>query len=348
MTNDLRRARSSARRPPIKSVTSTAIAVIAIAVGLAFGGVAMAAGPPSATTSAASNITATGATLNGTVFPNHSTTNYQFQYGLTPAYGAQTPTQGPISGNAGKSVSAPVTGLMPNTTYHFRLVATNPAGTSNGADVTFTTTAGPGNPAPPALQNTVTISATPSTLTFGGSTTIAGQVTGPGNAGVQISLEANPFPYTGGFKPTGLSTTTSLTGAYSFATAPRLNTQYRVTAKAKPTLSSPPTAVTVRLKVAVRVSTRRPHRGQSVRFSGAVTPAQNGKLALIQKRTKAGAWRTVASARLVATKPVNGVPVSKFSKRLRISRTATYRVAVKPANGAYAPGSTAGRRLRVR
>jgi hypothetical protein len=39
----------------------------------------------------------------------------------------------------GAPVSVPIDGLKPNTTYHYRLNATNSAGTTQGADMTFTT-----------------------------------------------------------------------------------------------------------------------------------------------------------------------------------------------------------------
>jgi hypothetical protein len=325
------------------------LAAMAMAAGLTIASVALAAGQPAATTDAASNVTATSATLNATVFPNQNSTTYYFQYGPTAGYGAQTPTQGPVSGNAGKSASADVTGLVPATTYHFRVVATNSAGTSNGSDVTFTTAAAGTTPTkpPPVVANTATISPSPATLTFGSATTISGQVTGPGNAGVSVTLEQNPFPYSGGFKSTALTTTTNATGAYSFVVKPLVNTAYRVTAKTKPPVTSPQAAVTVRVKVTFRLSTLKPARGQRVRFSGTVTPAHNGKLARIQKRTSTGAWKTVASATLVAAPPVNGVAVSKFSKRLRISRTATYRVQVNPGDGDHALGNSPSHRVRV-
>ena len=51
-------------------------------------GAATAAGPPTATTGAATSIGSTGATLNGTVSPNKQSTTVSFQYGTTMAYGA--------------------------------------------------------------------------------------------------------------------------------------------------------------------------------------------------------------------------------------------------------------------
>ncbi len=96
---------------------------------------------PEATTGAASAITTTGATLNGSVNGNGSATVVSFQYGLTTGYGsvvaaAQSPLPG---GAAGTAVSAAVSGLACNTPYHFRVVGTSVVGTSNGADASFVT-----------------------------------------------------------------------------------------------------------------------------------------------------------------------------------------------------------------
>jgi hypothetical protein len=315
------------------AIAAAALAVTAVGVGNA-----LAAGAPAATTGAASRVSGTSATLNGTVTPGQGATTYAFQYGPTASYGTQTPTQGPVNGTKAKKVSAAVTGLVPATTYHFRVLATNAAGTTYGSDATFAT---------PAAKNTVTIAAVPKTLTFGRSTTIAGQVSGVGNAGVAVTLEQSPYPYTAAFAPTGVTTTTNATGAYTLAVAPSVNTHYRVTVKTKPPVTSAVTAVAVRVKVGLRLSDLTPAKGQRVRFSGTVTPAHDGKLARIQKRTSTGAWKTVASTPLVTTTPVNGVARSKFSKRLRISSTATYRVRVTPADGDHAAGTSPARRARV-
>jgi len=314
-----------------------------LAISVVGAEVAVAAAPLAATTSPASSVTSTSATLNGIVSPNKTAPTYYFQYGTTMGYGTKTPSQGPLNGNAGKAVSANVTGLTPSTTYHFQVVATNSAGeTSKGSDATFTTTA-----SGTASKNTVSIKATPHSVTFGRATTIAGQVTGPNSAGIKVTLEANPYPYTSGFKPTSLSTTTSTTGSYSLPVTPSVNTRYEVTAKTKPPVASAPVAVNVRVKVTLRVSTLRPASGQLVRFSGTVTPAHNGKFAQIQKRTSTGTWKTVASTRLLAAAPVNGVAISRFSKRLRISRTATYRVLVNPRDGDHITGTSRTRAERV-
>ena len=325
-----------------RALALTALAALAIALT----GASSAIAAPAATTSPASKVTATTATLNGKVTPDQNGTTYYFQYGTTTNYGTQTPSDA-VNGNPGKEkdVSADATGLAPSTTYHFRVVATNGGGTTFGADMTFITAA-PG-PGPGPAQNTVTIAASPKTITFGGATTIAGQVNGAGNGGVQVTLEENPFPYTGGFKATSMTVTTSATGAYSLSVKPGLNTRYRVSAKTKPPVTSPEVTVTVRVKVTFAVSDSTPAVNQLVRFSGTVTPAHNGKLALIQKRTSAGGWKTVTSTALVASTPVNGVARSKFSKRLRIKTKGTYRVRVTPGDGDHAAGTSRTRTLPV-
>jgi uncharacterized protein DUF4347/fibronectin type III domain protein/exosortase sorting signal-containing protein len=99
---------------------------------------------PTATTNAATAISATGATLNGTVNDNGAITSVSFDYGTTTGYGTnRTATTGAtVAAGAGNTAAAvSITGLSCNTTYHFRVKATNSAGTTGGSDRTFTTTA---------------------------------------------------------------------------------------------------------------------------------------------------------------------------------------------------------------
>ena len=98
-----------------------------------------AANAPLVTTGAATKVGAKTATVNGTVNPNGAGTNYWFQYGTTASYGLQTGTRGAGSGTSSHPVAAGIFGLVAGTTYHYRLVARNSAGTTNGADQTFTT-----------------------------------------------------------------------------------------------------------------------------------------------------------------------------------------------------------------
>jgi hypothetical protein len=100
---------------------------------------------PTVTTNAATAVTTSGATLNGTVSSNLATTTVTFDYGLTASYGSTvTASSSPLAGTAvDAAVSASLTGLTCGTAYHFRAVGVNAAGTTNGNDLTFTTSACP-------------------------------------------------------------------------------------------------------------------------------------------------------------------------------------------------------------
>lgn len=95
---------------------------------------------PVATTNDATSVTGSGATLNGTVTPHDTNVTVFFDYGSTLSYGAPvTADQSPLSGETATAVTYSLTGLEPNTTYHFRVRAVNSGGTTNGDDLTFTT-----------------------------------------------------------------------------------------------------------------------------------------------------------------------------------------------------------------
>jgi hypothetical protein len=95
--------------------------------------------PPKATTKPATGVKSTSATLNGSVNPEGLKTTYYFEYGTTKSYGHKTGKHSLKAGTTARSVSALIHGLKPSTTYHFRVVAHNAAGTADGKDLTFTT-----------------------------------------------------------------------------------------------------------------------------------------------------------------------------------------------------------------
>ncbi|HET9162812.1 MAG TPA: fibronectin type III domain-containing protein, partial [Solirubrobacterales bacterium] len=103
---------------------------------------------PTATTGSASEIQKTTATLNGTVNPEGALLEEcKFEWGTSESYGQSqacdlTPAE-IGEGTAPVAVKAEITGLSEATTYHFRLVAKNSEGTSNGADETFKTLSPP-------------------------------------------------------------------------------------------------------------------------------------------------------------------------------------------------------------
>jgi hypothetical protein len=94
---------------------------------------------PETITLPASAVTTVAATLNAAVTPNGGTTAVHFEWGTTTNYGNTT---GPLSLNADslKSlVEQSISGLTPFTTYHYRVVASNPVGFTVGADESFVT-----------------------------------------------------------------------------------------------------------------------------------------------------------------------------------------------------------------
>ena len=189
----------------------------------------------------------------------------------------------------------------------------------------------------------LSIEAHPKVVTFGQTLTITGKLTGGTQrdiSGQDITVLRDEFPYEGRFERVGTAETTD-TGAYNVSVPPGANTKnakYRATARGG--VDSPDITVPVRVAVTRRVSDKTPTSGQRVKFSGTVAPAHDGKVARIQRRTDTG-WKTVAKVTLADA----GEVVSKYSKRVRITRSGRYRVRFNPADGDHAAGNS--RRVRI-
>jgi uncharacterized protein (TIGR02145 family) len=95
---------------------------------------------PESSVLTATDISGTGATLNGTVNPNSLSTAVTFQYGIADAFGNSIEAmQSPVTGSLPANVSVVLTGLIPETTYIFRVKAENAIGISVSSELTFTT-----------------------------------------------------------------------------------------------------------------------------------------------------------------------------------------------------------------
>ena len=165
-----------------------AIALVALLVPAA---VASAQERPTVNTGAATNRTPTTVTLTGWVNPQGGATSYFFQIGPTSLFGSNSAVTSAGAGNARVPAAAAVSGLAPDTVYHYRIVATKGSRIVRGQRRTFRT------PRQPLGLGFV---GSPNPVRAGGSTTLNGLLSGTGNAGRQVVLQANPFPYTQGFQ----------------------------------------------------------------------------------------------------------------------------------------------------
>lgn len=101
---------------------------------------------PEPVTQTASEVGQASATLAGTVNPHGVATTYRFEYGKTTTYGTRIPVPNESAGSGSEAVqkTQAISGLQENTTYHFRIVASNLNGTIYGKDESFKTKTGTG------------------------------------------------------------------------------------------------------------------------------------------------------------------------------------------------------------
>jgi hypothetical protein len=132
--------------------------------------------PPVVSTGQAVGVAQNSATLTGTIETEGQETVYEFDMGVDTSYGTR------IFGDAGvepgtNTYTFPLQGLKPDTTYHFRIAATNTFGTTYGVDQTFTTASYPSSvlasPETPLLLPTPLLAPAGSTPSAGASTATA-------------------------------------------------------------------------------------------------------------------------------------------------------------------------------
>lgn len=162
----------------------------------------------------------------------------------------------------------------------------------------------------------ITIGATPTTVKFGGSVTLAGKLTGANNASRPVTVEQDPFPLDT-FINAG-NATTNATGDWSLLLKPEKNTRYRARSG---NADSKTVDVMVRPAISLKLSDRTPAAGTVVVFSGRLCPEHDGTAIALQRRfgTK---WRTL---RKPVLKDIPGSTCSSYSKGLRVRRDGAYR-----------------------
>jgi hypothetical protein len=114
---------------------------------------------PEVATGEVSAVTATAAVVPGSVDARGEATTFSVEYGVS-GYTASVAGGSAGAGTLPVGVSATLSGLAPSTTYHYRVVATNAVGTTQGEDRAFTTAALPAaTPTPtPTVKPKVTVS----------------------------------------------------------------------------------------------------------------------------------------------------------------------------------------------
>jgi hypothetical protein len=276
-------------------------------------------GPPIVRSGPAAGVGSTAATLTGSVDPSRHATSWYFQFGATAAYGGKTPVQNAGSSGGTRAVAAAIGGLTPGATYHFRLVATNSAGTGYGADTVFTTV-GPA----------ATLATSSQTVVYRHVVTLSGAVSSK-RENERVSVFAQRLG-TGSFT----SVTTVLTGPggiWNLTVRPPIRTTYKTIWNG---FTSATVTVGVRPAVSLRVRPRLrfiTHVGGGRSFAGRVVQLQRHRLD--------GRWVTIARARL------DGRSAATFRARLPRGRsTLRAAISVNQAGAGYLAGFSEWRSVR--
>ena len=196
--------------------------------------------PSSVVTLAASGISETSATLNGSVNANYAPTSVSFQWGLTTSYGnTAVATPATVTGNTSLPVSSAINGLTLGTVYHFRCVGNGPGGTVYGDDQVFTSGC-----LTPILPGTITGSQSVCKNTNGVVYSIPAVPNTTGYfwtvpTGATITAGASTNSITVSFSPTAISGNITVSGTNICGAGPSASMAVTVNALPEPTITGP-------------------------------------------------------------------------------------------------------------
>lgn len=330
-------ARATISRLRIAGVLALAI----LAGSAAIAGPALAAkkksGPraPRATTGGVGHVRGASAVLQGTVNPQGLATTYYFKYGPTIAYGQQTPVVSVGMGTSTVKVGQNVAKFPIGS--HYRIVATNSAGTREGRDRIYAASKG-------RLKFAMASTKAEAPVPYGGTFLLRGTLSGAGGPLHSITAQASPFPFLTAFGDVGTSLLTNAAGSFAIPIKGLTkSTQLRVrTNDPRPLLGPVVTArVAVRVTLRVRTSSRR----GLVRLYGTVTPAEVGARVLFQLEKAVRPHGKKEKESRFATQG-NGVvkrgtrTVSRFSQVLMIHKGGAYRAYVVLHTGPLVSGAS--------
>jgi hypothetical protein len=175
-------------------------------------------------------------------------------------------------------------------------------------------------PTPPGRQG-VTLKTSTGQITFAQPVTATASVKGA-KAGVSVTLQRRRS--TSQTWSDVETKSTDAKGDASYTVSPHYNVAYRAFVHTTPGQTSAEAPVNVAPLVGFRVSDTTPRAGKRVRFSGTVRPRHNGRRVYVQRKLGGGAFVTVRKATLRAAT----ASYSRYSLRVKVRRTATYRVRI--------------------
>jgi hypothetical protein len=320
------------------ALTSTILAVVALALPISASAKHVHVRKPAALTGSAEHVLGTSAQLTGVINPNGAETSYYFQWGPTTApagvYISQTPTVAVGSGTKLK-VGQPITGTQPGVSYRFRIVAVYVGSTTPvlGKEHTFT-----------AKGNALRLELTkPAQVHAGTPFLISGTLRGTGGTARQVALQASGYPYLEPFATIGTPATTNAAGAFSFrVTNLAGSTQFRVITIEPRPLYSPVLTVPVAVNVTLHM---RSGGAGLVRLYGTVTPAVTGAHVAIQwlknvrpSKSAEEGEKYVSQFKTVTKRGTK--TYSRFSVIVKIRHGGRYRATVEIKPGLHVTGSS--------
>jgi hypothetical protein len=322
------------RRTAITNIALTAPLLAGAGLTLATSLPAIAAGelrPPVVTTGKPQHARGTFALLTGTVNPNGSPTTFYFQFGPTSAYTSRTATGFAGSGNKPVRVGLSASPILLG--WHFRIVATNAAGTRFGRDRV--------NGAR-SLKPTFTLPAE-QTVPYGSVAYVRGQLTGANSAYHKIQLTSSPYPFKEAFEPFGRPSATNALGLFAFRVGKLTRTtQFQVvTLDLLPRFSE---IETIHIAVRVSLKVRTSEKPGFVRLFGTVTPAAAGARVEFQllkhirpghsERTEERTTKFITTATTTVKRATK--KFSYFSSAVKVRLTGRYRALIVIHSGPYA------------
>ena len=261
---------------------------------------------PTVATNAASSVTATGATLNGTGNPNGATTTGRFRYStINPAtcndtFGTRAPASAASdsvlgAGASGVAYSQAITGLLPATTYYFCAIANNNVGTSFGSVSNFTT---------PGIAPTVTTNPVNVTLNNDSTATFTAAASGSPTPTVQWEFSTN-----GGASYSNVSGATTTTLTIPNVLALQNGTKYRaVFTNANGSVTTTPATMTVYQRTSLTLSPVSATAGAPVNVTATLTTVTGG--AGISGQTVTFSFGGVISSQTATTNALGVATVS--------------------------------------